>query len=75
MISQRLNKIQDKLEFNNVFASALLSMLFILTTYGIEWGPNDVLWWIELILVCDLSLDWLFFLLMADNRLAYLFKV
>lgn len=50
-------------------------MLFILTTYGIEWGPNDILWWIELILVCDLCLDWLFFLLMADNRLAYLFKV
>ena len=35
----------------------------------------DLLFYIELILAIYLCLDWLFFLLMAENRLAYLFRV
>ena len=56
-------------------ASGLLSILFIFATYDLDNRNVDVLMYIELILVIYLCLDWLFFLLMAENRLAYLFKV
>ena len=57
-------------------ASGFLTLLFILTTYDISARNNgsDPLWFFELIIVLDLCLDWLLFLILDDNRLAYLFK-
>ena len=73
-LSIRLKKGEDNLEMNNAVASVLLSMLFVLTTYDIDSGNTLVLWYAELLIICDLCLDWLLFLVMADNRLAYLFN-
>ena len=49
--------------------------MFILTTYGIDSRSSKVIHYIELAIVIDLCLDWVVRLLMAENRLAYLFAL
>ena len=73
-ISMWLSRQEDRLEINNAIASGLLSFLFILTTYGFDSGNSVVIWWIEMIINIDLCLDWILFLILAENRLSYLFK-
>ena len=73
-LARRLSKVEEQLEINNAVASAGLSFLFVLTTYGYEAKKDPIIMYIELVIVMDLILDWLLFLLLADNRLGYLFK-
>lgn len=52
----------------------MMSFLFILATYDI-YATNDAskpMWFIELIVVLDLCLDWILFAVLSENRLAYL---
>lgn len=73
-IAQRLRKFQDKLEINNAAASGMMSFLFILATYDI-YATNDaskLMWFIEMIVVLDLCLDWVLFAVLSENRLGYL---
>lgn len=72
-IANRIKKYQDKLEINNTIASGALSFLFILTTYDIESTDYVVIYYIEIFIIINLCIDWLLFLLLADNRLNYLF--
>ena len=47
-----------------------------MTTYDI-YAKNDgfdPVWYFELVIIMDLCLDWLLFLILDENRLAYLFK-
>ena len=74
-ISMRLKRAQDKLEINNAIASICLSSLFILTTYGIDTKTSELVKYIELIIIIDLILDWLLFMIMAENRLGYMFSL
>ena len=73
-LARRLSKVEEQLEINNAVASAGLSFLFVLTTYGYEAKKDPIIMYIELVIVMDLILDWLLFLLVADNRLGYLLK-
>ena len=73
-IANRIKKYQDKLEINNAIASGALSFLFILTTYKIDSTDYVFIYYIEIIIIINLCVDWLLFLLLADNRLNYLFK-
>lgn len=66
------------MEINNAIASALLCFLFILTTYGIDSVDksnknNWIVWYLELLIVIDLCIDWILILVITENRLVYLF--
>ena len=54
-------------------SSVLLASLFVLNTYDYDSRNSEILYIIELFIVIDLTLDWLIFLIVAKNRLAYLF--
>ena len=72
-LAKRIEKFLVKLEINNAIASVLLASLFILNTYDYDSRSSEVIYICELIIVVDLCLDWLIFLIMAENRLGYLF--
>ena len=50
-----------------------MASLFVLNTYDYDSRNSEVLYIIELMFVIDLIFDWLIFLIVAKNRLGYLF--
>ena len=70
------HRINDKLELGNVVCSSLLCIIFILETYEEFFNLSDylIMYWIEFSILTILSMDWLLFLFIAENRLVYLFQ-